>query len=93
MNLTNEQLNLIEEYSSFFMTVDEIAVLIGVDVTEFTEAIQRRKSKVHLAYKKGQTLTKLEIRKNVVKLAKHGSPQAELLADKYMTDQELKENG
>lgn len=83
----NEVLAQIEEYADYFLTFKEIAVLVGVDV----EVFQDTDSEEYTAYYKGKTLAKLEIRKNIIKMARHGSPQAEQLADKYITNQELEE--
>jgi hypothetical protein len=85
--MNNDILLKIEEYAGYFLSFKEIASLVDIDADIFTDT----DSDEYKAYFKGKTLAKLEIRKNIVKLAKHGSPQAEQLADKYISDQELSE--
>lgn len=85
--MDDELLLKIEEYAGYFLTFKEIASLTGIEADVFNDA----ESSEYKAYFKGKTLAKLEIRKNIVKLAKHGSPQAEQLTDKYISDQELSE--
>jgi len=64
-----------------------------VDYDTFRKTARNCKSEIYKAYMKGRTQVKLEIRKNVIYLAKIGSPQAEILADKYIVDQKIAENG
>lgn len=85
--MNDELLLKIEEYAGYFLTFKEIASLTGIEAEVFND----EESNEYRAYFKGKTLAKLEIRKNIVKLAKHGSPQAEQLADKFISDQELSE--
>lgn len=77
----------IQEYAGYFLSCKEIAALLDIDPDVFRDT----DSPEYKAYYKGKTEAKLQIRKNIVKLAKHGSPQAEQLAEKYMSDQELSE--
>ena len=79
MNLTDEQLNNIEEYASCFMTWQQIAVLIDVPESDFKEEISNRLSDSFKRYVKGQTRSHYEINKSITRLAKMGSPQAEML--------------
>lgn len=90
-----EQLKLIEEYSAALMFPDEIAILIGVAPGEQKsfcyQCVKVASSDVYQAYQRGKLLTKFELRKTVIKLAKAGSPAAEPLADKYLIDQKTAE--
>lgn len=90
-NFSDEQINQIQEYASLFLTIDEIAILLDVDICEFKKVVLSKKHPVYKAYNKGKLLTKIELRKNVIKMAKHGSPQAELLTEDYIKKQRLKE--
>ena len=83
----NEHLKLIEEYAGYFLSFHEIASITDINRDVFYD----KESEEYKAYYRGKTLAKLEIRKNIIKLAKHGSPQAEQLADKYINDQQLSE--
>ena len=77
----------IEEYAGYFLTFKEIATLVNIDPELFDDT----EGDAYKAYFKGKTIAKLEIRKNIIKLAKHGSPQAEQLAEKFIYDQKLSE--
>jgi len=91
MNLTDEQLSQLEEMSEALMPANEIAMLIGISSTEinsFEEICKTHKnSPIYLAFQKGRLKTKLELQKSIIKLAKHGSPAAEPIAEKYIREQ------
>lgn len=71
------------------MSPTEIAILLNQDVQKFVyQATKKPDSDIAKAYQKGRLNTKLELRKKVIMLAKAGSPQAEMLADKYLIDTE-----
>lgn len=88
MMLTEDQLNLIEEYASNFLTWKQIAVLLHVDEDEFREMLADLNSPARKRYNLGKTKSAYEISKSLVRLAKLGSPQAELLVKTDITRQE-----
>lgn len=87
MNLTEQQLKDIEDLAGLFLTSDEIAVLLDLDIHLFMNEIASRKGPAFKAYFLGKTKSKKQIRENVIKMARHGSPQAEELADAYIESQ------
>lgn len=91
MNLTEEQLKEIEELAGLFLEPDEIAVLTNIDIDFFNQQLERKKGDIYLAYVRGKTISKREIHQNVVKMAKHGSPQAEELANLLIDKQKSAE--
>ncbi|MFA6400891.1 MAG: hypothetical protein WCX31_04590 [Salinivirgaceae bacterium] len=91
MNLTEEQLQKVKELAALFLSPDEIAVLMGVDIDSLVNEIASRKGTVYCAYLLGKSESKKAIRENIIKMAKHGSPQAEELAERYIKEQELEE--
>lgn len=91
MELTSEELKLIEEYAGLFLSYEEIAALLDKELDQFITAIQNKKSEAYRAYLKGKTISKMLIRKKTIKMASNGSPQAEIMANQYMSDQELSE--
>lgn len=91
MNLTEEQIKEIEELAGLFLEADEIAVLTNIDIDVFNQQLERKKGDIYLAYLRGKTVSKREIHQNVVKMAKHGSPQAEELANILIDKQKLAE--
>lgn len=87
MILNESQLSELEELAGLFLEPEEIAVLLGIDADEFKDEISNKNGPVWLAYFKGRTVSKKEIHANVVKLAKHGSPQAEELVAQMIQKQ------
>lgn len=87
MNLSESQLRDIEELSGLFLSPEEIAVLVDIDVDQFMEAVSRKRGAAWIAYFRGKTLSKKEIHANVIKMARHGSPQAEELAREMIQEQ------
>ena len=92
MELSEEILNQIQEYASYFLTWQQIAVLVSIPEKDFKEEMENNKSEVYRRYTKGKTLSTLEINKNLVRLAKIGSPQAEILVKDDINKQQLAEN-
>lgn len=87
MKLSDQQIDIIEEMSAHFMSVDEIAVMISVCSDSLRRDINTDSSPASIAYQRGKAKTKLAIRKRVVQMATYGSPQAESLVEKYIIDQ------
>jgi len=88
IQLTQEQLNIIEDMASCLMSPGEIALTIGIEPKFFRHILDYdKKSPIYTAYHKGRIRTKWEIHRMVVKLAQKGSPQAEQLAEKYLKEQ------
>lgn len=91
MNLTDEELSLIEEYAGLFLTIGEIAIMLEKDVPKLIAASKNKTNPVYMAYMKGKIKMKVDIRRKVIKMAIHGSPKAEEQVNKYISDQELSE--
>jgi len=91
MKINQEQLDLIEEYASNFLSFEEISIFLDIDYDIFLKLVKNKKNSVYEAYFRGKTKTKLEIRRNIVKMAKHGSPQAEQFVEKFIVEQEISE--
>lgn len=91
MNLTDELLQQVHDNAALFLSPEEIAVLLDLDVSRFCAEIKSKKGFIYTRYMKGKTESKKAIRENVVKMAKHGSPQAEELAEKYISEQKIAE--
>ena len=91
MNLTEQQLKEIEELAGLFLEPEEIAVLMDISTNEFFAQLERKRGNIYQAYFRGKTTSKKEIHENVVKMAKHGSPQAEELAKQFIHKQLMAE--
>jgi len=91
MTFSYDELKFIEEYAGLFLTFEEIAILIEKDFSKFSAAVKSKSNPAYKAYMKGKIKTKLDIRKKIVKMAMHDSPQAEMLVNQYISDQEVAE--
>jgi hypothetical protein len=75
----------ITELAAALMLPNEIAILLDINTRQFEHHLKHSPdSDWYRAFHKGRLQTKFELRKKIVSLAKAGSPQAELLADKYL---------
>jgi hypothetical protein len=90
--LSEEQLNQVEEFASNFMSWQQIAILLEFDEEGFRELMLDHSSAVYRRYLKGKTLSAYAISKSIVKLAKLGSPQAEILVRDDINRQANAEN-
>ena len=89
--MTEEQLAIIEDMASHFMNPHEIAIMIGVPYDDFIMTLSDQLSVEYLTYNKAKISSTLEIRRKVVKMAKSGSPQAEMLVTAFINEQKIKE--
>ncbi len=91
MDLSDEQAEKVKELAGLFLAPDEIAILTGIDMDSFIRAIVNRSGNAFTSYLLGKSEAKKAIRENVIKMAKHGSPAAEELAERYIKEQEHEE--
>lgn len=92
MELSSEKLQQIKEHASDLLPWMDIAILIDVDPDEFKSELDNTSSQIYKKYKLGIAERKKKLRQPILKMAEHGSPQAELLADKYLTEQLIAES-
>jgi IS30 family transposase len=91
MELTEEDLARLEEYAGLFLSVDEIAILLNVNVKDLRIELKRDNSEIGKRYFHAKLMSQLEIRRQVINFAKKGSPQAENSVREYMKKQVLSE--
>jgi hypothetical protein len=93
MGLTEEQLTLLQEYAAALITPAEIAILLDISPSDRKSFSVRCRihegTQEYEAFHRGRLTTKLELRKNIIKLAKAGSPAAEPLAERFLQEQNL----
>lgn len=86
-------LDKLHEYAAALLSPAEIAILMGIPPDERNtfciRCRDRQGDPVYETYHHGRLTTKLELRQNVIKLAKAGSPAAEPLAEWYLYEQNL----
>jgi len=82
-----EELELLEEYASLLLTIDQIALLLGMDSQVLRRKIRQGKNDHSRAYNRGKLKTIMEVRKQTVEFAKKGSPAAEALINGFITKQ------
>ncbi len=90
--LSDDQLKEIEDYAHDLMSWKEIAVLVNMPVSKFKVHFDNQDSDLYLAYMRGKTKRKLELRRPILSMAEKGSPQAEILAVKFIKEQYLDES-
>lgn len=91
--MTNDQLKQLQEYAAALLSPDEIAILLDLPLDErksFTVRCRSQQGSVEYeAFHRGRLQTKLELRQNIIKLAKAGSPAAEPLALRFLKEQNI----
>ena len=88
MDYTDEQLTTVEQLASVYMTISDMALILMVPVEELRADIANPSSMVSMRYRRGKALSKLEIRKQEMQLAKVGSPLALDNVNKNLLDME-----
>lgn len=76
MTYTTEQLTKIEDMASLYMTISDIAVILGVEVSRLREDVADVRSEAHIHYVRGKATSTLQLRAQEMQLAKMGSPLA-----------------
>lgn len=88
LTLTTDQLAEVEELSAYFLSPEEIAIVLEVDSVDFEDALLDETGLIFRAYRKGYLKSKVELRKSIIALAKQGSGPAQSLATRMVLDLE-----
>lgn len=92
MNLTNEQLNDITEYSKIYgFTFSDVCDALGYDYSKMSIEIQDKNSPIYLAFRKGKLTRKAELENKIHTLSIQGSGPAQALALKIQKEQEFQQ--
>ena len=91
MTLSLEELNNIEKYSAQFFSYKEIAILLKLDVDDFIDEVTEAGTDIYNYYQRGKLNSESELREQIIKLAKMGSPAAQQEALKLISKQKIKE--
>lgn len=76
MTFTEKELEQIEQLASLYLPVTDIATVMGVRPEELRKQIRIKDDPVAIAYQKGKTMRKVQLRKQEIQLAQIGSPLA-----------------
>ncbi len=76
MTFTEQELEQIEQLASLYLSVTDIATVMGVRAEELRKQIRIKDDPVAIAYQKGKTMRKVQLRKQEIQLALVGSPLA-----------------
>lgn len=79
MEWTNEQLQQLEQFAAQLFTVEELAIIIGVEPVKL-QVDFNQKGKAWQVIMKGRLQTESDIRASVLQLAKSGSAPAQAQA-------------
>lgn len=74
MNFSDKELKQIEQMAALYLTVTDIATVLGVQPHELRAELRANGSPAALAYQRGKVSTKVALRKQEMMLAKVGSP-------------------
>lgn len=77
MEFSKEQLRQVEELSSIFCSICEIAMKLDVDEKLLRRTIRNRNSEISIFYNMGKLDTQINLRKQIKLFAEKGSPQAQ----------------
>jgi hypothetical protein len=89
--ISDEILLEIERLSSLFLSPKEIALFLKLDYSFFILNLKDSKTDIYYYYNMGKLKTKIELRENIIKLAKHGSPHAQEMAKDFIKSQKTSE--
>ena len=76
MTFTEQELKQIEQMASLYLPITDIATVLGVWPEDLRRQVKIKGNPVAIAYQKGKTMRKVELRKQEIQLAQVGSPLA-----------------
>lgn len=76
MTFTEKELEQIEQMASLYMSITDIAIILGMPPEVLRKQIRTKGDKASIAYYRGKAMRKLELRKQEIQLAQVGSPLA-----------------
>lgn len=74
MNFSDKELKQIEQMAALFLTVTDMATVLGVQPHELRAELRSSNAPAAKAYQKGKVATKVALRKQEMMLARVGSP-------------------
>ncbi len=86
-----DELSKIEDLASLFLTVSEIAFECNIPEAELRREIRGKSTDRAKAYFRGKIKTKIAMRRQILDFAIAGSPQAEIMMDDFLNEQNTNE--
>ncbi len=86
-NPNEDELIKINELAFDLLSWKDIAFYMNVKPVDFKLIFDDENSPLRIAYQSGRIKRKHELRKPILKMATQGSPQAEMLAIKFLDEQ------
>lgn len=76
MTYTDKELQQIETMASLYLTVTDIAIVLGQKPEELRRDVNTDGHPANIAYTRGKVTRKVQLRKQEIELAQVGSPMA-----------------
>ena len=73
----SDKIKEIEDLSELQFSIEEIAIIVGLDAVELKKCINEKKGDKYLAFEKGRLRADASVRASILKLAKQGSTPAQ----------------
>lgn len=89
MQLTDQQIEIIERAGAALCKPSEAARLSGIEVDTFKNELHNTESKIYQAYYSGFENTKLELKESTIAIAKQGSSPAQTFAFALLRESEM----
>ena len=86
MELSIEELNLIEIIAAAAYSPKEVAFTLGYNPSEFVALVMDEGSPASVAYYKGFYSSEIAVRQSIITLARNGSSPAQTLANKLFDE-------
>lgn len=90
MKFTQQQLNEIKRLAGLFFSINEVAIIIGVNAISFSKEVKTFGTTAYQFYNKGRLLKEAELRTTTMTMAKQGSTPALNQAIKLWQEQQIK---
>jgi predicted DNA-binding protein YlxM (UPF0122 family) len=89
MILSEDQLLLLEQYAAVFFSYKEIALLLEINIDDFMEEVENENSVLFKKCEMARLKSEFDLRTEIVKMAKMGSPAAQTEALKLISKNQI----
>jgi hypothetical protein len=87
MDLSTEQLDMLEMAGQSLLDINQAAIIIEVEPSWLSIAINDKNTAAHKRYWKGYFISMMKVRKSIIELAERGSFPAQQLLQKIVEKQ------